>query len=123
VPEVIEEGLTGFIVEDEASAASAVDRVAQLSRQKVRERFEHRFTARRMAQDYLAVYRDLMEAAEPLPRLVARLRAVRDSFGLARPTAAAQSAPGRVSGNSSQTRPRPPAAREASPRKAAVLPK
>jgi hypothetical protein len=123
VPEIVEHGLTGFIVEDEAGAVSAVDGISQLSRQTIRERFEHRFTARRMAQDYLAVYRDLMEAAEPLPRLVARLRAVRDSFGLARPTAATQSALGRVSGNSSQTRPKPPAASDARLRKAAVLPK
>jgi glycosyltransferase involved in cell wall biosynthesis len=123
VSEIVEHGLTGFIVEDEAGAVRAVDEIAQLSRRRIRERFEHRFTARRMAQDYLAVYRDLMEAAEPLPRLVARLRAVRDSFGLARPTAAAQSALGRVSGNSSQTTPRPPAAIDARPRKAAVLPK
>jgi glycosyltransferase involved in cell wall biosynthesis len=123
VSEIVEHGLTGFIVEDEAGAVSAVDRIPQLSRPRIRARFEQRFTARRMAQDYLVVYRDLMEAAEPLPRLVARLRAVRDSFGLARPTAAAQSALGRVSGNSSQTKPRPPAAIDARPRKAAVLPK
>jgi glycosyltransferase involved in cell wall biosynthesis len=123
VPEIVEHGLTGFIVEDEAGAVSSVDGISQLSRQTIRERFEHRFTARRMAQDYLAVYRDLMEAAEPLPRLVARLRAVRNSFGLARPTAAAQSGLGRVSGNSSQTRPKPPAASDARLRKAAVLPK
>ena len=123
VSEIVEDGLTGFVVDNEAGAVSAVDRIPQLSRPRIRARFEQRFTARRMAQDYLAVYRDLMEAAEPLPRLVARLRAVRDSFGLARPTAAAQSALGRVSGNSSQTRPKPPAASDARLRKAAVLPK
>jgi glycosyltransferase involved in cell wall biosynthesis len=123
VPEIVEEGVTGFVVEDESGAATALKGIEQLSRQKIREQFERRFTARRMAQDYLTVYRDLIEAAEPLPRLVARLRAVRDSLGLARPMGAAQSALGRVSGNSSQTKPRPAAARDARPRKAAALPK
>jgi glycosyltransferase involved in cell wall biosynthesis len=123
VPEIVEEGLTGFIVEDEAEAVAAVDKISRLSRKKIRERFERRFTARRMAEDYLAVYRNLMEAAEPLPRLVARLRAVRDSFGLARPPIAAQSALDRVSGNSSQTMPRPQTARDARPKNAALLPK
>jgi glycosyltransferase involved in cell wall biosynthesis len=123
VPEIVEEGVTGFIVEDEPGAVAAMAGIERLSRRKIRERFECSFTARRMAQDYLAAYRDLMEAAEPLPRLVARLRAVRDSFGLARPMGAAQLAFGRVSGNSSQTKPKPPAARDARPRKAAALPK
>ncbi len=71
VPEVIDEGVTGFIVEDEAGAIGAVDRLAHLSRAAVRQRFEERFTARRMALDYLAVYRGLMDSAVPRLRLVA----------------------------------------------------
>lgn len=59
VPEVIEHGVTGFIVEDETNAASAVRHLPPLSRAKIRQRFEERFTARRMAQDYLDVYRAL----------------------------------------------------------------
>src|SRR5581483_456960 len=47
VPEVIDDGITGFVVEDELSAVAAVDRLSQLSRTKVREQFEARFTARR----------------------------------------------------------------------------
>ena len=74
VPEVLEDGLTGFIVEDETSAIGAVYRLPELSREKVRKRFEERFTARRMAQDYLAVYRSLMQAAAPRPRLVTGMR-------------------------------------------------
>ena len=70
VPEVIENGLTGFVVEDESSAVAAVEKVARLSREKVRARFEQRFTARRMANDYLAVYRSLMDAGRARPRLV-----------------------------------------------------
>jgi glycosyltransferase involved in cell wall biosynthesis len=71
VPEIIEDGLTGFIVEDETSAVGAVGRLPALSRQTIRQRFEARFTARRMALDYLNAYRDLMEAATPRVRLVA----------------------------------------------------
>jgi glycosyltransferase involved in cell wall biosynthesis len=70
-PEVVEDGLTGFIVEDVNGAIGAVDRLGHLSREKVRRRFEERFTARRMAQDYLSVYRNLMTATAPHLRLVA----------------------------------------------------
>jgi glycosyltransferase involved in cell wall biosynthesis len=74
VPEVIEDGLTGFVVEDETSAVGAVYRLPELSRENIRRRFEERFTARRMAEDYLEVYRSLMQAAAPRPRLVTGLR-------------------------------------------------
>ena len=70
VPEIIEDGVTGFVVEDEAGAIGAVDRLAHLSRAGVRRRFEERFTARRMALDYLSVYRELMEERAPHLRLV-----------------------------------------------------
>ncbi len=70
VPEVVDDGLTGFIVEDETGAIGAVDRLGHLSREKIRRRFEERFTARRMAQDYLAVYRSLMDGVAPHLRLV-----------------------------------------------------
>jgi glycosyltransferase involved in cell wall biosynthesis len=69
-PEVIEDGVTGFIVEDEAGMIGAVDRLAHLSRQAIRRRFEQHFTARRMALDYLAVYRSLMEGQSPRLRVV-----------------------------------------------------
>jgi glycosyltransferase involved in cell wall biosynthesis len=70
VPEVIDEGLTGFIVEDETGAVSAVGRLPQLNRDAIRTQFEARFTARRMALDYLASYRGLIEAAQPRIKLV-----------------------------------------------------
>jgi glycosyltransferase involved in cell wall biosynthesis len=70
VPEVVEDGVTGFIVEDETSAISAVRRLPQLSRPLIRQRFEERFTASRMARDYLDVYGGLVKAASPRPRLV-----------------------------------------------------
>src|ERR1700731_291977 len=70
VAEIIEDGGTGFIVEDETSAVAAVDRLSALNRHAIRKQFEARFTARRMALDYLAAYRSLMEAAEPRIKLV-----------------------------------------------------
>jgi glycosyltransferase involved in cell wall biosynthesis len=70
VAEIIDDGLTGFIVEDETSAVASVGRLSGLNRDAVRKRFEERFTARRMALDYLAAYRSLTEAAEPRIKLV-----------------------------------------------------
>lgn len=70
-PEIIDEGLTGFIVEDEISAVAVVKRrLADLDRDAIRRQFEKRFTARRMALDYIAAYRGLMEASEPRIKLV-----------------------------------------------------
>jgi glycosyltransferase involved in cell wall biosynthesis len=57
VPEIIDDGVTGFIVEDELAAVDAVSQLDRLSRHKVRAEFAARFTARRMAQDYVAIYR------------------------------------------------------------------
>lgn len=70
VAEIVEDGKTGFIVEDESSAVAAVDRLASLDRAIVRKEFEARFTARRMALDYLDAYCDLIEAATPRIKLV-----------------------------------------------------
>jgi len=70
VLEIIDEGLTGFVVEDETSAVSAVSRLFKLNRDAIRKQFEARFTARRMALDYLAAYRSLMKAAAPRIKLV-----------------------------------------------------
>ena len=77
VPEVIEDGVTGFVVEDESGAIGAVDRLSQLSRKAIRERFEQRYTARRMALDYLSVYRELMDVAAPRLRVVAEADAAK----------------------------------------------
>jgi glycosyltransferase involved in cell wall biosynthesis len=68
-PEVVEEGVTGFVVAGEDEAVAAVARIPELSRTTVRKRFEARFTARRMANDYLATYRSLMDAATARPQL------------------------------------------------------
>ena len=59
VPEIVEDGVSGYIVEDETGAMAAVNRLSRLSRATVRQRFEARFTARRMAEDYVSIYRSL----------------------------------------------------------------
>jgi glycosyltransferase involved in cell wall biosynthesis len=59
VPEIVEHGVTGFIVNSIDEAVSAVGRVVRLERAEVRARFEQRFGVDRMARDYLAVYRAL----------------------------------------------------------------
>jgi glycosyltransferase involved in cell wall biosynthesis len=63
VPEVVDDGVTGFIVDSEEQAVDAVRRVRELDRTKVRQRFEERFTAKRMAQDYVRHYQELTTAA------------------------------------------------------------
>jgi glycosyltransferase involved in cell wall biosynthesis len=63
VPEVIDEGVTGMIVDNIDQARIALVQVAALDRRRVRRRFEERFTARRMANDYVRVYRSLVHHA------------------------------------------------------------
>lgn len=70
VQEVIDHGLTGFMVDDEVGALAAITRLGQLSRRAVRQRFEERFTAERMATDYLSLYRTLAVPADPSLQLV-----------------------------------------------------
>jgi glycosyltransferase involved in cell wall biosynthesis len=62
VPEVLEDGVSGFLVEDETGALAALRRVGTIDRETVRRAFEKRFTARRMAEDYVALYRRLAGA-------------------------------------------------------------
>jgi glycosyltransferase involved in cell wall biosynthesis len=63
VAEIIDEGVTGMIVDDMEAAIAAVPRVIALDRHGVRRRFEERFSATRMAKDYLTVYRSLLEGS------------------------------------------------------------
>jgi len=71
VPEIVENGLTGFVVEDEAAAVKAVPHLVGLSRARIRQRFEERFTARRMARDYLEIYDGLMTSEAPQLKVAA----------------------------------------------------
>lgn len=59
VAEIVEEGVSGFIVGSIDEAVAAVPRALALDRRRVRAAFEERFTAERMARDYLSVYRAL----------------------------------------------------------------
>ena len=69
VPEVIDPGLTGFIVNTIDEAVAAAGKIHTLDRARVRATFDRRFTARRMAEDYVDLY-------ETLAQPVRRLRAV-----------------------------------------------
>ena len=60
VPEVIDEGVTGFIVDSEEEAVQAVKNLAWIDRRKVRAQFEERFTSDRMARAYESHYRRLV---------------------------------------------------------------
>jgi glycosyltransferase involved in cell wall biosynthesis len=59
VPEIVVDGVTGFLVRNEAEAVAAVARLPALDRRRIRAEFERRFTSRRMADDYHALYRAL----------------------------------------------------------------
>ena len=63
VPEVVDEGVTGFVVENVGEAVDAVARARRLDRAAVRRRFEARFDAERMAADYEALYAEMVEGA------------------------------------------------------------
>ncbi|WJW75896.1 glycosyltransferase family 4 protein [Thiohalobacter sp. IOR34] len=68
VPEVIEEGRSGFIVDSVDQAVTALGRLDDIDRRDCRRAFEERFTAARMAQDYVATYRTAL-AQHRQPRL------------------------------------------------------
>jgi glycosyltransferase involved in cell wall biosynthesis len=63
VPEIIQDGVTGFVVDNEEEAVRAVKLAANLDRREIRRIFELRFAARRMADDYLRLYQKLMRRA------------------------------------------------------------
>jgi glycosyltransferase involved in cell wall biosynthesis len=60
VPEIVENGITGMMVNNLDEAIAALPHVMALDRTKVRQRFEQRFSATRMAMDYVKVYRSLI---------------------------------------------------------------
>jgi glycosyltransferase involved in cell wall biosynthesis len=61
VPEVIDDGKTGFVVDGLDQAVTAVHRLGELSRSTCRQEFERRFTSQRMAQDYLRLYTAMID--------------------------------------------------------------
>jgi len=74
VPEVVDHGITGFVVSDEEEAIQAIGRLSKLDRRRVRAQFEKRFTSRRMAEEYLNHYAALApEVNNVKPQKVAKI--------------------------------------------------
>jgi glycosyltransferase involved in cell wall biosynthesis len=69
VPEVIDDGVTGYIVDSAEEAVAAIGRIHELDRRRVRATFEQRFTARRMAGDYVRIYERLLRRQADQPCL------------------------------------------------------
>jgi glycosyltransferase involved in cell wall biosynthesis len=65
VPEVLADGVTGYIVESVSEAVDAVGRLDQLNRCDCRRAFEECFTDEHMTRDYLRVYERLAKSADP----------------------------------------------------------
>jgi len=65
VPEIVDPNVTGLIVDSVEEAIAALPRVLSFDRNAVRRRFEERFSAARMAHDYVGVYRDLLSRLPP----------------------------------------------------------
>jgi glycosyltransferase involved in cell wall biosynthesis len=72
VPEILEDGLTGFIVNSEAEAVEALQEISRLDRSRIRAEFERRFTAQHMAQNYLKLYSRLAKNRRSAPEYVPR---------------------------------------------------
>ena len=79
VPEVIQDNVSGFVVDTVEEAVAAVRRVTQLDRTRVRADFERRFTAERMARDYVNIYQEL-RSASTRPVQVAMLNGIHDEW-------------------------------------------
>jgi glycosyltransferase involved in cell wall biosynthesis len=82
VPEVMEDGVTGFVVDNIEQAVAAVGRLDEFDRFGCRQAFERRFSARRMAADYLKIYRHILQTDHKLQP--ARIPLLRDGDGQAR---------------------------------------
>jgi glycosyltransferase involved in cell wall biosynthesis len=70
VPEIIEDGVTGFIVESDEQALRAIEHARHLDRVRIRKVFERRFTARAMAEAYVKVYEQIVRPQREYVRLV-----------------------------------------------------
>jgi glycosyltransferase involved in cell wall biosynthesis len=71
VPEIIEHGVTGFIVDDVDEAVRAIPLAKTLDRSVIRRQFEKRFTVERMARDYLKLYGEVLDASPAELRTIA----------------------------------------------------
>jgi glycosyltransferase involved in cell wall biosynthesis len=69
VSEVLQDGVTGFIVDSELEAVAALARLPELDRDRVRAEFDRRFTSRHMAQNYLKLYSRLLHTRSVMPKV------------------------------------------------------
>ena len=75
VPEIIEDGLTGRIVYDVGEAVRAMPELLELDRTAIRARFEERFSAPRMASDYLRIYETMLRRRSDPQRHISAMAA------------------------------------------------
>jgi len=78
IPEIIEDGVTGFVCDDPNDMVAAIDRLPLIQRRRCRDSFEARFTVRRMAEEYLALY-ERMATVSSRPRTYLNGRSARMS--------------------------------------------
>ena len=71
MPEIVEHGLAGFVVDGVENALSMLPRAIALDRMRIRRRFEERFSIERMASDYTALYREVLSGAAASARVLA----------------------------------------------------
>jgi hypothetical protein len=62
VPEIIEDGVTGFIIESKEEACEVLKKVPNLDRKRIRKRFEERFVSTNMAGKYVEAYKSVIRA-------------------------------------------------------------
>ena len=72
IPEIIEDGVTGFICDNLEGMVTAIDRLPLIQRQRCRDSFKTRFTVERMVQDYLAIYQHMAATVRPMVRINGR---------------------------------------------------
>jgi glycosyltransferase involved in cell wall biosynthesis len=94
VPEVLENGLTGYIVRSEEEACDALRNIGNLDRDRIRAEFDSRFTAHHMAQNYLKLYARLIKASKKRPQLITADSLMTQGSALAAHAAAMATAPG-----------------------------
>jgi len=72
-PEVVDEGVTGFVVDGEEAALEALEKARRLDRREVRRRFERRFSHSAMARAYLDIYADRLARVPFAPEVAAEV--------------------------------------------------
>ena len=72
IPEIIEDGVTGFICDNLDEMVAAIDRLPLIRRQQCRDSFKTRFTVERMVQDYLAIYQRMAATVRPMVHMNGR---------------------------------------------------